>query len=147
MCRVQSIARPTASEQRGNSLKSFKDFSLKANTRFWPSLSYMCHIRSTAVAVALGPALVQHHLPIALASRGLFPDPPPPPNVFSLNLAACSRVCGGLHIYWISDHRGVAFSSQLGGKEKGLYRGTSLIRNCHRLGPYSRRVPRNLRWY
>ena len=26
------------------------------------------------------------------------------------------------------------------------YRGTSLIRNCHSLGPYSRPIPRALRW-
>ena len=27
-----------------------------------------------------------------------------------------------------------------------VYRGTSLIKNCHSLGPYSRTIPRALQW-
>ena len=33
----------TASERRGNELKYFKDFYLKAEARIWPWLSHMCH--------------------------------------------------------------------------------------------------------
>ena len=39
--------RPT-SEQKGNNLTGFGDFCLEAKARIWLSLSYMCHIRSTA---------------------------------------------------------------------------------------------------
>ena len=38
----------SASEQRGNNLKRVKDFYLKAEARFWPRLSCMCHICLTA---------------------------------------------------------------------------------------------------
>jgi len=38
-----------ASEQRGNTSKVVKAiFYLKATARIWQSLSYVCHIRSTA---------------------------------------------------------------------------------------------------
>ena len=39
------------SERRGNNLKGFTDFNLKAEARIWPWLSYMCHICSKAVRV------------------------------------------------------------------------------------------------
>ena len=37
-------------------------------------------------------------------------------------------------------------SASSGGRENPAYRGTLLIRNCLSLGPYSRPVPRALRW-
>ena len=47
----------------------FKDFCLKAKARIWPGLSYMCHIRSTAVQSTFGasqtamPASVGQEVP------------------------------------------------------------------------------------
>ena len=38
-----------ASERRGDNFKRFDDFYLKARSIIWPQLTYMCHIRSTAV--------------------------------------------------------------------------------------------------
>ena len=35
------------SEQERSKLKRFQDFYLKAKAIIWPSLSYVCHIRST----------------------------------------------------------------------------------------------------
>ena len=40
---------PAASDRRGNSSEGFNDFYLKATARMRRWLSYMCHIRSTAV--------------------------------------------------------------------------------------------------
>jgi len=39
----------SASDRRGNTLKGFGDFHLKATTRIWSWLSYMCRVRSTSV--------------------------------------------------------------------------------------------------
>ena len=35
----------SAAERRGNNLKGFKVFYLKAKASIWPGLSYVCHIR------------------------------------------------------------------------------------------------------
>jgi len=42
------VNRRTASERRGDNLKGFEGFYLKAKARIWPGLSYVCQIRSTA---------------------------------------------------------------------------------------------------
>ena len=41
------FATESASGRRGNNLKRFKDFYLKAKARIGTSLSHVCHIRST----------------------------------------------------------------------------------------------------
>ena len=40
-----------AAERKGNKAKHFKGFYLKAKTRTWPWLSFMCNVRSEAVSV------------------------------------------------------------------------------------------------
>ena len=43
----------TASERRGDNLKSFTGFYLEAKARIWPWQSYFCRIRSAAVSQLL----------------------------------------------------------------------------------------------
>ena len=50
----------TASERRGENLKRFEDFYVKAKASIWPWLSYMCRVRSTPdlgsqLAIVLAP--------------------------------------------------------------------------------------------
>ena len=42
-----------AAEPRGNEIKGFKSFYLKAKARIWSRLSFMCHIRSTAKLICI----------------------------------------------------------------------------------------------
>ena len=37
-----------AAERRGSNSKQFKDFYLKPESKIWPWLSHLCHVRSTA---------------------------------------------------------------------------------------------------
>ena len=39
----------TVCERKRDKRKRFKDCCLKAKARIWPGLSYVCHVRSTAV--------------------------------------------------------------------------------------------------
>ena len=52
----------TASEQTDNNSKSFEVFYLKVKASMWPSLSYTCHIRSTAARSYENAPPPQDHL-------------------------------------------------------------------------------------
>ena len=40
-----------APDLRGNTLKGFVSFNVKAKARIWPALPHMCHVRSTAACL------------------------------------------------------------------------------------------------
>jgi len=68
------FATESVSGRRGNNLKRFEDFHLKAKARIWTSVSHVCHIRSTGyrgrermphalgtIQVWLGKRLLYYH--------------------------------------------------------------------------------------
>ena len=46
-CAPACGGRQAASKRRGNNLKRFQDFHLKAEAKTWPRLCHVCHIHST----------------------------------------------------------------------------------------------------
>jgi len=58
-------------QEKREHLKRFEDFRLKAESRIWPKLSYMCHARSTVKSHTQHPTLQTLH-PKPGAGRLLF---------------------------------------------------------------------------
>ena len=87
--------RLVAPERRGDNFKHRKHYYSKGKAGIWPRLSYLCHIRSTAVGVrATLPPLI--HM---VSGLRFLPSPPPAsawsppyPPTFSFSLSSLSSL-------------------------------------------------------